>query len=235
MEENKNNMGHYSVIPTRILFNENLKPNVKLLYGAITSLANKEGYCYASNNYFGEKFNVDPKTISSWIKELRELNYVVVEIIRNDKKEVVQRRIYINDTPYTLNNRYPSTLNNVESIHQKIEENNIITNNINTHTQQKKIFNKNVYLYEYEYESLVQEYGTDKTNKCIEELSLYKNSKGVQYVSDYDTIKRWVILRVNELEKRVQKETKNNKNINNYKNYEQRTYPDEFFEQFYAN
>ena len=235
MEENENNIGCYSVIPTRILYNENLKPNVKLLYGAITSLCNKEGYCYASNNYFGEKFKVDPKTISSWIKELRELNYVIVEIIRNDKKEVIQRRIYINDTPYTLNNRYPSTLNNVESIHQKIEENNIITNNINTHTQQKKIFNKNVYLYEYEYESLVQEYGTDKTNKCIEELSLYKNSKGVQYVSDYDTIKRWVILRVNELEKRVQKETKNNKNINNYKNYEQRTYPDEFFEQFYAN
>ena len=82
---------------------------------------------------------------------------------------------------------------------------------------------------------MLQEYGTEKTNKCIEELSLYKNSKGVQYVSDYDTIKRWVILRVNELEKRAQKETKNNKNINNYKNYEQRTYPDEFFEQFYAN
>ena len=100
MEEN--NIGCYSVIPTRILFNENLKPNVKLLYGAITSLACKEGYCYASNNYLGEKFKVDPKTISSWIKELRELNYIVVEIIRNDKKEVIQRRIYINDAPYTM-------------------------------------------------------------------------------------------------------------------------------------
>ena len=55
-------------------------------------------------DYLGEKFKVDPKTISSWIKELRELNYIVVEIIRNDKKEVIQRRIYINDAPYTLNN-----------------------------------------------------------------------------------------------------------------------------------
>jgi len=234
MEDNENNIGCYSVIPTRILFNENLKPNVKLLYGAITSLCNKEGYCFASNNYLGAKFKVDPKTISSWIKELRELNYVIVEIIRNDKKEIIQRRIYVNDTPYTLNNRYPYTLNNVEPIHQKIEENNIITNNINTHTEHKKTYNKNVYLYEYEYDSLVEEYGIDKANKCIEELSLYKNSKGVQYVSDYDTIKRWVILRVNELEKRNQKESKNNKN-NNYKNYEQRTYQDEFFEQFYAN
>lgn len=230
MEEN--NIGCYSVIPTRILFNENLKPNVKLLYGAITSLANKEGYCYASNNYLGEKFKVDPKTISSWIKELRELNYVIVEIIRNDKKEVIQRRIYINDAPYTLNNRYPYTLNNDQSIHQKIEENNIITNNISTHTQQKKTYLNNVFLYEYEYNSLVEEYGIEKTNKCIQELSLYKNSKGIQYVSDYDTIKRWVILRVNELENK-----KENKRVNRNKlsNYEQRTYSEEFLESLYAN
>lgn len=232
-EDENQRIGYYSIIPATILFNEKLKANVKLLYAVITSLTNKEGYCYASNNYLGEKFGVDPKTISSWIKELRELNYIVIEIIRNDKKEIIQRRIYVNDIPYTLNNGYPSTSNNVEPIHQKIEENNIINNNINTHTTQKKIFNKNVYLYDYEYDSLVQEYGIDKANKCIEELSLYKNSKGVQYISDYDTIKRWVILRVNELEKRNQKELKTNKN--NYKNYEQRTYPDEFFNQFYAN
>ena len=230
MEEN--NIGCYSVIPTRILFNENLKPNVKLLYGAITSLACKEGYCYASNNYLGEKFKVDPKTISSWIKELRELNYIVVEIIRNDKKEVIQRRIYINDAPYTLNNRYPSTLNNDHPIHKIMEENNIRTNNIITHTQQKKTYLNNVYLYEHEYNSLIEEYGIEKTNKCIQELSLYKNSKGVQYVSDYDTIKRWVITRVNELENRQQ-----NKRINKNKlsNYEQRTYSEEFLESLYAN
>lgn len=230
MEEN--NIGCYSVIPTRILFNENLKPNVKLLYGAITSLACKEGYCYASNNYLGEKFKVDPKTISSWIKELRELNYIVVEIIRNDKKEVIQRRIYINDAPYTLNNRYPSTLNNDYPIHKIMEENNIRTNNIITHTQQKKTYLNNVYLYEHEYNSLIEEYGIEKTNKCIQELSLYKNSKGVQYVSDYDTIKRWVITRVNELENRQQ-----NKKINKNKisNYEQRTYSEEFLESLYAN
>ena len=226
--------GYYSIIPTTILFNDKLKPNVKLLYAVITSLTTKEGYCYASNSYLGEKFDVDPKTISSWLKELRKFNYIIVEIIRNDKKEIIQRRIYINDSPYTLKNGYSSTLNNEDSIHQKIEDNNIITNNINTHIEQKKLFLKNVYLYEYEYNSLIQEYGIDKTKKCIEELSLYKNSKGVQYISDYDAIKRWVILRVNELEnKKNQNEIKKNKT--NYKNYEQRTYPDGFFEQLYAN
>ena len=109
--------------------------------------------------------------------------------------------------------------------------NNIITNNIDTLTEQKKTFYKNVYLYEYEYESLVQEYGIEKTKRCIEELSFYKNSKGVQYISDYDAIKRWVVLRVNELEKKKLKDLNNN----SYKKYNQRTYPEGFFEQFYAN
>ena len=113
--------------------------------------------------------------------------------------------------------------------------NNIITNNINTHTQQKKIYNQNVYLYDYEYEDLIKEYGIDKTNKCINELSLYKNSKGVQYVSDYDTIKRWVILRVNELEKKNSKNVNTSQSKKNIANYEQRSYPDDFFNQFYAN
>ena len=53
-EENQR-IGYYSVIPATILFNEKLKPNEKLLYAIITSLSNKEGYCYASNKYLGEK------------------------------------------------------------------------------------------------------------------------------------------------------------------------------------
>ena len=45
--------------------------------------------------------------------------------------------------PYTLKNGYPSPLNDEYPIHQKMEENNIITNNINTHIEQKKSFYKN--------------------------------------------------------------------------------------------
>ena len=33
-------------------------------------------------------------------------------------------------------------------------------------------------------------------------LSLYKKSKGIEYKSDFATIKRWVILRVEEIEQR---------------------------------
>ena len=138
VENEINKIGYFAVIPATVLFNKELKPNAKLLYALITTLANKEGYCFASNKYLGEKLNVDPKTITSWLSDLRKYNYIMVDIIRNESKEIVQRKIYINDAPYTLNNGYPYLLKNSEGIHQKMEDNNINYNNINTHTVIKK-------------------------------------------------------------------------------------------------
>ena len=51
-EKSKNKVGYYSIIPSKILYNKELKANEKLLYAMITSLSCKEGYCFATNNYF---------------------------------------------------------------------------------------------------------------------------------------------------------------------------------------
>ena len=59
-----------------------------------------------------------------------------------------------------------------------------------------------------EYQNLLTELGKNKTIKCIEQLDIYKKSKGVEYVDDYATIKRWVIDRVEEIEKKQVKENK---------------------------
>ena len=80
-EESK--IGYYAVIPSTVLFNEELKSNEKLLYAVITALANKEGYCYASNNYLADLFNSKAHTISNWISHLNKLNFVYVDLIRN--------------------------------------------------------------------------------------------------------------------------------------------------------
>lgn len=229
-----NRIGYFAVIPATVLFNNELKPNEKLLYALITTLSNKEGYCYASNKYLGEKLNVDPQTISRWIGNLRKYNYLVVDIIRNENKEIIQRKIYPNDIPYLLNNRYPYVLNGQEGIDEKVKENNINYNNINTHTVSKEIYLENVYLYDFEYKELVNEYGEIKAKKCIEELSLYKKSKGVEYKSDFATIKRWVVARVEEIEERQEKRSNNKKKSNRF-NYEQRQYSAEFFENLYDN
>ena len=232
-ENEVNRISYFAVIPATVLFNNSLKPNEKLLYALITALSNKEGYCYASNKYLGEKLGVDPKTITSWLADLRKFNYIMVDLIRNENKEIIQRKIYPHDVPYPLNNVYPSPSKNVEATHQISEDNNINNKNINTHTVTKKKYSENVYLYDFEYKELINIYGENKTYKCIEELSLYKKSKGVEYKSDFATIKRWVIARVEELEQRQEKQ--NNKKRKSKCNFEQREYPPEFFEGLYEN
>ena len=133
-----NKVGYYSIIPSKILYNKELKANEKLLYAMITSLACKEGYCFATNNYFAEELGVHPKTISSWISDLREKNYLKVDIVRNENKQIIQRKIYINDVPYPLNNGYQYQSKNGQVINQKMEGNNIKYNNKYNNKVQKK-------------------------------------------------------------------------------------------------
>ena len=131
MKEKEDNVGYYSIIPATVLYNKELKANEKLLYAIITSLANKEGYCFASNKYLAEKLDVNPKTISSWISDLKNRKFIIVELIRNENKQIVQRKIYINDAPYPLNNGYLYQSKNGQAIYQNMEDNNIRFNNKN--------------------------------------------------------------------------------------------------------
>lgn len=127
-EENK--IGYYAIIPATVLFNENLKANEKLLYAVITALSNKEGYCFASNSYLGELFNAKAHTISEWVSHLSKLGFVYVDIVRNEKNEIIRRRIYPNDTPYTINKTYPYSINTTEGMSQKPQDNIISINKI---------------------------------------------------------------------------------------------------------
>lgn len=127
----ENKIGYYAIIPSTILFNEKIKANEKLLYAVITVLSNKEGYCFASNSYLGRLLNAQPHTISKWVSHLKELGFVCLDIIKNDKGEIIQRRIYPNDTPYTINRTYPHSIDRTEGMSQKGQYNNIIDNNIN--------------------------------------------------------------------------------------------------------
>lgn len=138
MKEKEDNVGYYSIIPATVLYNKELKANEKLLYAIITSLACKEGYCFATNKYLAEKLDVNPKTISSWISDLSKRNFIIVEVIRNENKQIIQRKIYINDAPYPLNNGFMYQQKNGQAIHQKMKDNNIKNNNITNKKAQKK-------------------------------------------------------------------------------------------------
>jgi DNA-binding transcriptional ArsR family regulator len=92
---------YYAIIPASVRYSS-LKPNAKLLYGEITALSNKLGFCYATNNYFAELYNVSKNTISSWLSDLNKAGFITIDIKRNSNKQIVKRCIGIKqkeDTP----------------------------------------------------------------------------------------------------------------------------------------
>lgn len=122
-EENKNN--YYAIIPATVRYSKELKANEKLLYGEITSLSNKNGYCYAQNRYFADLYDVSIETVSRWLSNLQKCGFIQIEIKRNENKEVIARYIYIIDVPYRQKNQYPYQQKNQEGIEENVKENNI--------------------------------------------------------------------------------------------------------------
>ena len=110
---------YYAIIPADVRYS-NLKPNAKLLYGEITALSGKLGYCYASNNYFADLYGVSKNTVSRWISDLIKLGFINIEVERNEKKQVIKRRIGIikkDDSPiYKMSKENTTSINNTSNI-----------------------------------------------------------------------------------------------------------------------
>ena len=121
-DENKPN--YFAIIPAEIRYNKNLKAIEKLMYGEITALSNKEGYCFATNKYFAELFDVANNTVSRWISNIEKQGYIKVVIIRNKNKQIIERRIYMTNT-YIQNCIYSYQQNSIYPIDRNVEDNNI--------------------------------------------------------------------------------------------------------------
>ena len=124
--------GYYAIIPAGVRYDKQLPQGAKLLYGEITALTNKNGYCWASNDYFAKLYSVSNRTIKSWLKCLEDNSYIrrVVKY-KNGSKEIEQRFISIaprseNLTPSAIKSTHPSEENCPTSgrkLHHPSEEN----------------------------------------------------------------------------------------------------------------
>ena len=123
---------YYSIIPATVRYDHNLKANEKLMYGEITALASKSGYCWAENRYFAELYDVHKITISNWLKNLEDKGYIRTELkYVYGTKQVSKRLIYINDTPISqIAKGYKS--NDYDPINQNTKEELNTTSNNNT-------------------------------------------------------------------------------------------------------
>lgn len=73
---------YYAIIPAKIRYDSNLVPNEKLLFGEITALSNRYGYCWADNKYFMNLYHKTNQTITVWIDDLVKAGYLYKYTIR---------------------------------------------------------------------------------------------------------------------------------------------------------
>ena len=127
----KENPNYYAIIPASVRYS-NIKANAKLLYGEISALSNKSGFCFATNRYFANLYGVSKNTISVWIKELKDHEFITVKIVRNENKEIVKRLIGItknDNTPIKENLKENTTSYNITRINinnRKIKFNEVV-------------------------------------------------------------------------------------------------------------
>ena len=153
---------YYAIIPANVRYAD-LKPNAKLLYGEITALSNKHGFCFASNKYFAELYKVNKNTISSWISDLKNYGFITVKIERNVNNQITKRCIGIlkkMDNP----------------IHEKLKYNNTSINTTSNNISIKEKFENLVMFFDYPKEMKLNfiNYWTEKSSDRVNAKMRYE-------------------------------------------------------------
>ena len=141
MEEQQK--AYYAIIPANVRYDKDLVPNAKLLYGEITALCNEKGYCWATNQYFAELYNVSDRTIKNWISQLVDKGYIQRSVkYREGTKEIEQRKLFIgNEHNFTTLGNYvpdPKENNFTTPSEKKFPVNNTSINNTFNNTNEYK-------------------------------------------------------------------------------------------------
>lgn len=72
---------YYAVIPADVRYHPSFKGgDPRLLYGEISALCNDQGFCWASNEYFANLYNVKKRAVQRWIKELQDAGFIHCEV-----------------------------------------------------------------------------------------------------------------------------------------------------------
>lgn len=110
---------YFAIIPANVRYDKNLRDKAKLLYGEITALCNKEGFCWAKNEYFADLYDVTKTTVSTLIKNLIDNGYIKSKLIyKEGTKEILNRYLSIVKDPVKENLKD----NNINIIINKKEE-----------------------------------------------------------------------------------------------------------------
>ncbi|WP_276885947.1 helix-turn-helix domain-containing protein [Anaerococcus lactolyticus] len=87
---------YYTILPAEVRLDKRLLPFERILFSDILSLANKKGYCFATNAYFAKTYGVSTVSISTWISSLVKYGYLRrVYDYKDNTKMIERRKLYI--------------------------------------------------------------------------------------------------------------------------------------------
>jgi len=135
---NENNKKGYSICPHSWALDKEIRNELGLLL-IITSLCQKEGYCYASNKYFAELFGELEPNISRKLKKLEAKKYI--EIVYEKRGfEITKRQIRLSKMIMVDYQIRQSTIikNDNGTIIKNDKENIISNNNINNNKRESE-------------------------------------------------------------------------------------------------
>jgi len=94
----------YYIIITHSVYADNTIPDgAKVLYGLILSLSQKDGWCYADNDYFSTTLNKEPRTIQLYLSKLKERKYIHVDLIENRIRRITTQDTRVRIAPTDKN------------------------------------------------------------------------------------------------------------------------------------
>lgn len=178
---------YFIQIPSEVLFETKLSAGAKLFYGEVLFLTYTYGFCSQKNAYFAANHGVSLRTVENWIKELKALNLIKVELIRKQNKEVELRKIF---ALAKIDFAKMPGLNQI-SVQAKTSSLARITK---SSPKQKKPYgaNQNVFLSDNEMEELLKNHTKEQTDKAIELYSGWKADKGANPRSDFNSM-QWAL------------------------------------------
>lgn len=92
MTKEQESAAYYAVVPAPVRYDPDLSPSAKLLFCEITSLCRAKGYCWATNSYFTQLFNLSASTISRLISQLERRGHIAIQTAATETGS--ERHIY---------------------------------------------------------------------------------------------------------------------------------------------
>lgn len=91
-QENNN---YWIIIPPHIAGLDDLPNGAKLVFGRIFALVQRSGYCWAFNEHLSQGIGLTKNTTSEYVRLLAKRGFITVELKRDEKQEVIERKIFI--------------------------------------------------------------------------------------------------------------------------------------------